>query len=172
MEDQEVSKLVSEIPDSSNNMRKARILKKFLVEDEKGHIQIKEMERGVFEKAIPDETLAAVARNLFVKWREENNITKSYDLANLYLLVMNYVKTLMVNELIMKNLSEGKLKDKEGRQLIKLSNRLDSNYQRLASSIGVDLAMDRKSRMKKKLKATKSDGESITMILSKKLEDD
>lgn len=171
-EEKKMSKLVSEIPDSSENMRKARILKKFLVEDEKGHIQIKEMEEGMFEKFIPDETLAAVARNLFVKWKEENNITKSYDLGNLYLLVMNYIKTLMANELVMKYFSEGKLKAKEGRKLLKLSNKLDGNYQRLAAALGSDLAMDRKSRMKKKVKATNELGESITMVLSKKLEDE
>ena len=58
----------------------------------------RQIEKGLFDKVIPDEVLASIARNLFEQWRQENNIKRSFDLCNLYVLVLNYIKILMVND--------------------------------------------------------------------------
>jgi len=168
---EDVNKLISKIPDTAENMHKARVLRKFLESDEKGIVHIKEMEDGYFEKSIPDETLAAVARNFFVRWRDENKIERSYDLATLYLLVMNFVKCLILEEYVIKQLATGKFKNKEERGIMSLISTLDASYQKLAKSLGMDLAMDRRSRVQKELR-TVEDGSSITMILSNKLREE
>jgi len=169
--EKDIATVISKIPDSEENMRKAKVLRKYLIEDEKGHIHIKDMEQGYFEKAIPDEALASIARNLFVRWRDEYGIEKSYDLANLYLLVMNYVKLLLVNDTILKEMLKGDFKtNKDLQKLVALSNTLDSSYQKLLRNAGIDLFMDRRSRAQKELKVV-DDGESITQILSRKITD-
>jgi len=149
----ELAEKLAQLPDTPETRRKALILKKHLLGDEQGRIEVAEIEEGIFSDMFNEQD-AALGERLFNLIKEEFQLTNTKDLMDLHLMIINYLKTRRLHRVDVKN--DPKLQS----MYAAVIQRFTSTY----SKLGADLGVTRQQRLVRKVVTEDESGSITTMF--------